>query len=86
MPSLADPIVSLLSPFASRFDVRIWRKVPILIGGHSGPGRRTESSALYALGLQEGGRLGPLLPCSQPGAASTAGRILDPVGTAAVGH
>ena len=56
MPSLPDPIVSLLSPFASLFDARTWRKVPILLTGVIlAPGRRTVTSALYALGLQEEG-------------------------------
>ena len=33
MPSLPDPIVSLLSPFASLFDARTWRKVQLLLTG-----------------------------------------------------
>ncbi len=56
MPSLPDPIVSLLSPFASLFDARTWRKVQLLLTGVIlAPGRRTVTSALYALGLQEEG-------------------------------
>ena len=56
MPSLPDPIVSLLSPFASLFDARTWRKVQILLTGVIlAPGRRTVTSALYALGLQAEG-------------------------------
>ena len=55
MPSLPDAIVPLLSPFASLFDARTWRKVQILLTGVIlAPGRRTVTSALYALGLQEG--------------------------------
>ena len=56
MPSLPDPIVSLLSPFASLFDARTWRKVQLLLTGVIlAPGRRTVTAALYALGLQEEG-------------------------------
>ncbi len=47
MPSLPDPLVSLLSPFASLFDARTWRTVPILLAGVMlAPGRRTVTSAL----------------------------------------
>ena len=53
MPSLPPAIVPLLSPFASLFDARTWRKVPILLAGVIlTPGRRTVSTALYVLGLQ----------------------------------
>ncbi len=53
MPSLPDAIVALLSPFASLFDMRTWRKVQILLTGVIlAPGRRTVSTALYVLGLQ----------------------------------
>ena len=56
MPSLPDAMVPLLSPFASLFDARTWRKVQILLTGVVlAPGRRTVSLALYALCLQEGG-------------------------------
>ena len=56
MPSLPDAIVLLLAPFASLFDARTWRKVQILLTGVIlAPGRRTVTSALYALGLQEEG-------------------------------
>ena len=56
MPSLPDAIVPLLSPFASLFDARTWRKVQILLTGVIlAPGRRTVTSTLYALGLQEEG-------------------------------
>ena len=56
MPSLPDAIVPLLSPFASLFDARTWRKAQILLTGMIlAPGRRTVSTALYALGLQEKG-------------------------------
>ena len=49
----ADAIVALLSPFASLFDARTWRKVQILLTGVIlAPGRRTVSTALYVLGLQ----------------------------------
>ncbi|MCE2468158.1 MAG: hypothetical protein J4G06_09080, partial [Caldilineaceae bacterium] len=50
---LPPAIVPLLSPFASLFDARIWRKAQILSTGVIlAPGRRTVSTALYALGLQ----------------------------------
>ena len=53
MPSLPPAIVPLLSPFASLFDARTWRKVQILLMGVIlAPGRRTVSTALYVLGLQ----------------------------------
>ena len=53
MPSLPPAIVPLLSPFASLFDARTWRKVQILLTGViPAPGRRTVSTALYVLGLQ----------------------------------
>ncbi len=56
MPSLPDAIVPLLSPFASLFDARTWRKAQILLTGVIlAPGRRTVSTALYALGLQARG-------------------------------
>ncbi len=56
MPSLPDPIISLQSSFASLFDARTWRKVQILLTGVIlAPGRRTVTSALYALGLQAEG-------------------------------
>ena len=43
----------MLSPFASLFDARTWRKVQILLTGVVlAPGRRTVSTALYVLGLQ----------------------------------
>ena len=52
MPSLPDAMVPLLSPFASLFDARTWRKVQsLLMGVVLAPGRRTVTSALYALGL-----------------------------------
>ena len=56
MPRLPDAIVPLLSSFASLFDARTWRKVQILLTGVIlAPGRRTVSTALYALGLQARG-------------------------------
>ncbi len=55
-PACPPLIVSLLSRFASLFDARTWRKVQILLPGVIlAPGRRTVTSALYALGLQERG-------------------------------
>ena len=68
MPSLPDPIVSLLSPFTSLFDARTWRKVQILLTGVIlAPGRRTVTSALYALGLQEEGDWASPTACSRSG-------------------
>ena len=56
MPSLPPAIVLLLSSFASLFDARTWRKVQILLTGVIlAPGRRTVSTALYVLSLQERG-------------------------------
>ena len=56
MPSPPPAIVPLLSPFASLFVACTWRKVQILLTGVIlAPGRRTVSTALYALGLQERG-------------------------------
>ncbi len=56
MPSLPPAIVPLLSPFASLFDVRTWRKAQILLTGVIlAPGRRTVSTALYVPGLQDRG-------------------------------
>lgn len=56
MPSLPPAIVPLLSPFASLFDARTWRKVQILLTGVIlAPGRRTVSTALYVLGLHARG-------------------------------
>ena len=47
MPSLPEAIVPLLSRFASLFDARTWRQVPILrTGVIRAPGRRPVSSAL----------------------------------------
>ena len=56
MPNLPPAIVPLLSPFASLFDARTWRKVQILLTGVIlAPGRRTVSTALYVLGLHARG-------------------------------
>jgi hypothetical protein len=52
MPSLPDAMVRLPSPFVSLLDARILRQAQILLMGVVlAPGRRTESSALYAPGL-----------------------------------
>ena len=54
MPSLPASIIFLLQPFAALFDVRTWRKVQVLlVGAILAPGKRTVSSALQVLGLQE---------------------------------
>ena len=51
MPSLPDAIVPLLSPFASRFDARTWRKAQrLLVGAVLAPGRRTVCACLRVLG------------------------------------
>ena len=53
MPRLPDAIVPLLSPFASLFDARTWRKArQLLIGAVLAPGRRTVCACLRALGQQ----------------------------------
>ena len=97
MPSLPDAIVPLLSPFAPLFDARTWHKVQILLTGVIlAPGRRTVTSALYALGLQEEGdwaryhhvlsRASLVVPGGQPGAVGTAGSTPGADGAAAPGH
>ena len=54
MPSLPDSMVVLWQPFAELFDARTWRKVQVLlVGAMLAPGKRTVSSALQVLGLQE---------------------------------
>ena len=53
MPSLPDAIVPLLSPFASLFDARTWRKAQqLLMGAVLAPGRRTVCACLRVLGRQ----------------------------------
>ncbi len=54
MPSLPASIILLLQPFAALFDARTWRKAQVLlVGAILAPGKRTVSSALQVLGLQE---------------------------------
>ena len=54
MPSLPASMVVLWQPFAELFDARTWRKVQVLlVGAMLAPGKRTVSSALQVLGLQE---------------------------------
>ena len=54
MPSLPASIEVLWQPFAAFFDARTWRKVQVLLlGAILAPGKRTVSSALQVLGLQE---------------------------------
>ncbi len=53
MPSLPDPIVPLLAPFASLFDARTWRKAQhLLIGAVLATGQRTVCVCLRVLGRQ----------------------------------
>ena len=53
MPSLPDAIVPLLSPFASLFDARTWRKAQrLLMGAVLASGRRTVCACLRVLGRQ----------------------------------
>ena len=52
MPSLPNAIVPLLSPFASLFDARTWRKAR-LIGTVLAPGRRAVCACLRALGRRQ---------------------------------
>ena len=54
MPSLPASIISLLQPFAGLFAAPTWRKAQVLlVGAILAPGKRTVSSALQVLGLQE---------------------------------
>ena len=54
MPSLPASIIFLLQPFAALFGARTWRKAQVLlVGAILAPGKRTVSSALQVLGLQE---------------------------------
>ncbi len=54
MPILSPVMVTLLQPFAPLFQARTWVKAQHLrVGTLLAPGRRTVSTALYALGLQE---------------------------------
>ncbi len=92
MPSLPPAIVPLLSPFASLFDIRTWRKVQILLTGVTlAPGRRTVSTALYALGLQARGDFAlyhhvlSRASWSSP-AAGTTGPASGPHGAHPAGH
>ena len=97
MPSLPPAIVPLLSPFASLFDARTWRKVQILLTGVIlAPGRRTVSTALYVLGLHARGdfalfhhvlsRAAWSSPGRPPGTAGPTGPTPGSDGTAAAGH
>ena len=65
MPSLPDAIVPLLSPFASLFDARTWRKAQrLLIGAVPAPGRRTVCACLRVLGRQAEPDFVPATRCS----------------------
>ena len=69
MPNLTNAIVPLLSPFASLFDARTWRKARwLLIGAVPAPGQRTLCACLRAHRAAGRTQLRPLSPGAQPGA------------------
>ncbi len=54
MPTLPDKMIRLLAPFAPLFSERVWRHVLILLAGAIlAPGRRTVSSVLRVMGLDQ---------------------------------
>src|ERR687898_979855 len=54
MRALPTTMIRLLAPFAPLFSKRVWRHVQILLAGAIlAPGRRTVSSALRAMGLDQ---------------------------------
>src|SRR5258708_14575685 len=51
---LPNDIMALLAPFAPLFSSRVWRHIPVLVGGAIlAPGRRMVSSVLRTLGLTQ---------------------------------
>ena len=67
MRTLPTMMIRLLAPFAPLFSERVWRHALVLLAGVIlAPGRRTVSSALRAMGLEQVKRF-QLLP---PGAKS----------------
>ncbi len=54
MPTLPPKMVQGLAPFAPLFSKRIWQHAQLLlVGAILAPGRRTVSSALRAMGLDQ---------------------------------
>src|SRR5215211_5757507 len=54
MHALPTTMVRLLAPFAPLFSKRVWQHVQVLLAGAIlAPGRRTVSSALRAMGLDQ---------------------------------
>src|SRR5919202_6874241 len=54
MPTLPPKIIRLLAPFAPLFSKRVWQYAQVLLAGAIlAPGRRTVSSALRAMGLDQ---------------------------------
>jgi hypothetical protein len=54
MRTLPTTMIRLLAPFAPLFSKRVWQHVQVLVaGGILAPGRRTVSSALRAMGLDQ---------------------------------
>ena len=54
MRTLPTPMIRLLAPFAPLFSKRVWQNAQLLLAGTIlAPGRRTVSSALRAMGLDQ---------------------------------
>src|SRR5918912_55398 len=54
MPTLPSTMIRALAPFAPLFSERVWRHVQVLLAGAIlAPGKRTVSSALRAMGLDQ---------------------------------
>jgi hypothetical protein len=54
MPTLPTAMIQMLVPFAPLFSQRLWQHVQVLLAGAIlTPGRRTVSSALRAMGLDQ---------------------------------
>ncbi len=54
MPTLPTTMIRLLAPFAPLFSKRVWQNAQVLlVGAILAPGRRTVSSALRAMGLDQ---------------------------------
>ena len=54
MRTLPEEMIGALAPFAPLFSKRVWRHVQVLVAGTIlAPGRRTVSSALRAMGLDQ---------------------------------
>jgi hypothetical protein len=54
VPTLPTTMIRLLAPFAPLFSKRVWQNAQVLlVGAILAPGRRTVSSALRAMGLDQ---------------------------------